>query len=173
VDLDSPHPFRGLWKRPGEIAIMQSGESRDWVRMLTLLNAFTKAEIKGRERRIIVDEVLDFYDRNSFGIDRKNDVFYRAARAGGERNIGLSLGAHRVHGVPPLILSMTSIYALFHLRHDGDMRYLRVYGIQDAESPKGDYVFRRWTVQPGGLVSPPLDGRCTYPESYLAQLAST
>lgn len=173
VDLDSSHPFRGLWKRPGELAIMQSGESRDWVRMLMLLNAFTKAEIKGRERRMIVDEVLDFYDRNSFGIDRKNDVFYRAARAGGERNIGLSLGAHRVHGMPPLILAMANIYVLFHLRQDTDMRYLRDYGVTDVESPKGDYVFRRWEVRPGGLVSEPIDGRCNYPESYLSQLAAT
>lgn len=60
VDLWDEKPFRGLWKEPGEIAIMQSGESRDWKRMLALLDAFTKAQIKGRERRIIVDECLDF-----------------------------------------------------------------------------------------------------------------
>lgn len=173
VDLNSDHPFRGLWRRPGEIAIMQSGESADWVRMLILLNAFVKAEIKGRERRIVADEVLDFYNRQGMSVNQKNDVFYRAARAGGERNIGLSLGAHRVYGMPPLILSMNTIYVLFHLRHDGDLRYLRDYGINETESPQEDYVFRRYHVQPGGRVSPPFTGRCTYPQSYLDQLAAS
>jgi hypothetical protein len=173
VDLDSAHPFRGLWRKPGEVAIMQSGESADWLRMLVLLNAFVKAEISGRERRIVVDEVLDFYTRQSMSIQQKNDVFYRASRAGGERNIGLSLGAHRVHGMPPLILSMASIYVLFHLRHDGDMRYLREYGIRDELSPDENFVFRRFEVQPGGRISDAFTGRCNYPQSYLDQLAAS
>jgi hypothetical protein len=60
VDLWSDHPFRGLWEKPGEIAIFQSGDANDWKRILALLDAFVKAEIKGRERRIIADECLDF-----------------------------------------------------------------------------------------------------------------
>lgn len=60
VDLWSDHPFRGIWERPGEIAILQSGDANDWKRILALLDAFVKAEIKGRERRIIADECLDF-----------------------------------------------------------------------------------------------------------------
>lgn len=173
VDLYSDHPFKGLWRRPGEIAIMQSGEASDWTRMLVLLNAFVKAEIKGRERRIVADEVLDFYNRQSMSINQKNDVFYRASRAGGERNIGLSLGAHRVYGLPPLIMSMASVYVLFHLRHDADLRYLREYGVNEEKSPQENYVFRRYEVQPGGLVSPPFTGRCNYPQSYLDQLAAS
>lgn len=60
VDIWDDHPFRGLWQNPGEIAILQSGEFEDWKRILQLLNGFVKANIKGRERRIIVDECLDF-----------------------------------------------------------------------------------------------------------------
>jgi hypothetical protein len=60
VDINSDHPFSGLFKTPGEVAIFQSGESADWKRILALLNQFVKMNIKGRERRIIVDECLDF-----------------------------------------------------------------------------------------------------------------
>ncbi len=171
VDMDNPHPFRGVWSRPGEIAILQSGDSNEWRRMLILLTAFVNAQIKDRERRLVVDEALDFYQRNTFGIDMKHDVFYRTARAGGERGIGLDLGVHRLHGVPPLIIAMMSRLTLFHLGNESDMRYLRDFGIQDKLSPKGDYIFQQWTVQPGGTISAPFVGKCVYPQSYLDQLA--
>jgi hypothetical protein len=60
VDINSDRPFAGLFKTPGEIAVFQSGESADWKRILALLNQFVKMNIRGRERRIIVDECLDF-----------------------------------------------------------------------------------------------------------------
>lgn len=176
VPLWDDHPFRGLWnvKNPSEVAIMQSGDGTDWKRMLQLLSSFVAAHIRDRERRIVVDEALDFYNRNTWGIDPRNDVFYRTARAGGERNIGIELGAHRVHGLPPLVLNMLSRVTLFHLADDGDMIHLRKsVGIKDAESPEGDWVFRQWVVRPGGKLSEPFTGRATYPESYLKQLSRT
>lgn len=176
VPLWHDHPFRGLWHsdNPSEIAIMQSGDALDWKRMLVLLNAFCAAHIKDRERRIVVDETLDFYNRNTWGIDSRNDVFYRTARAGGERNIGIELGAHRVHGLPPLVLNMLSRVTLFHLADDGDLIHLRKsVGIKDAESPQGDFVFRQWVVRPGGELSDPFTGKASYPESYLRQLSPT
>lgn len=60
IDIWDEHPFKDIWNRPGEIAVMQSGEPEDWRRMLALLKGFVNAQIKGRERRIIVDECLDF-----------------------------------------------------------------------------------------------------------------
>lgn len=61
MDIWDDKPFKDLWKdRPGEIVIMQGAEHEDWKRMLFLLNKFVKAQIKGVERRIIVDECLDF-----------------------------------------------------------------------------------------------------------------
>jgi hypothetical protein len=60
LNLWDEKPFKGLFKKPGEVVIMQSGEYKDWIRMLVLLSAFVKAQIKGRERRMIVDECLDF-----------------------------------------------------------------------------------------------------------------
>lgn len=176
VPLYDEHPFRGLWNKdnPSEVAILQSGEAQDWRRMLTLLNQFCAAQIKGRERRIVVDEALDFYQRTTWSIDPRNDVFYRTARAGGERAIGLELGAHRIHGLPPLVLNMLSRVTLFHLADDADLIHLRrSVGIKEAESPKGDWVFRQWVVRPGGELSEPFTGRATYPDSYLAQLSTT
>jgi len=164
VPIWDDHPFRGLWdkKNPSEIAIMQSGDSADWKRILQLLSAFTAAHIRDRERRIVVDETLDFYNRNTWGIDGRNDPFYRTARA------------HRVHGMPPLILNMASRVNLFHLANDSDMRHLQQnVGIRDAESPEGEYVFRQWVVKPGGKLSEPFTGRATYPQSYLDQLSAT
>jgi hypothetical protein len=176
VPIWDDHPFRGLWNsdNPNEIAIMQSGDAKDWIRMLHLLTAFANAQIRDRERRIVIDETLDFYNRNTWGIGGHNDPIYRVARAGGERAIGLELGAHRVHGLPPLVLNMLSRVNLFHLASDNDLRHLRdSVGIKDAESPKGNYVFRQWVVQPGGTLSEPFTGRVTYPQSYLDQLSST
>lgn len=60
VDLYDDKPFRSCFSRPGEIAILQSGEAADWKRMLMLLDGFVKANVGGRERRVIVDECLDF-----------------------------------------------------------------------------------------------------------------
>jgi hypothetical protein len=176
VPLYDDHPFRGLWNadNPSEVAILQSGNASDWPHMLHLLEAFCAAQIKARERRIVVDEALDFYNRSTFSIDYKHDVFYRTARAGGERAIGIELGAHRIHGLPPLVLNMLSRVNLFHLADDSDLIHLRrSVGIKDAESPEGDWVFRQWEVKPGGKLSDPFTGRVTYPESYLKQLSST
>jgi hypothetical protein len=173
MDIHSDNPFAGMWKNPGEVVIMQSGESEDWRLMLRLLKKFVAANIGDRERRIIVDEALDFYQRNTWGIDARNDVLYRAARAGGERNIGIELGAHRVQGIPILILNMSSRVTLFHLKEEEDMKYLRRAGIYEETSPDGDYVFKQWQTRPGGTTSSPFTGKVTYPDSYLKQLATT
>lgn len=176
VPIWDDHPFRGLWNKnnPSEIAIMQSGNEADWQRMLQLLTSFTQAHIRDRERRIVVDETLDFYNRNTWGIGGRNDPIYRTARAGGERMIGIELGGHRIHGLPPLVLNMLSRVNLFHLSDDSDLIHLRrSVGIKDAESPRGNFVFRQWVVQPGGELSEPFTGRVTYPQSYLDQLSST
>lgn len=174
VDIYADHPFRGLWseKRPGEIAIMQSGETSDWRRMLELLMAFTRAHVSERERHITADEVLDFYGRNTHSIVNRNDVFYLAARSGGERNIGESLGSQRVVGLPILVRNMFSRVSLFNLTEAKDAKYLSANGIPDAEPPKGNYIFHQWLKQPGGQVSKPTRHVLELPESYLSQLAA-
>jgi hypothetical protein len=172
VDIHADHPFRGLWTRPGEIAIMQSGDTDDWRRMLELLMAFVKAQIGERERHITADEVLDFYGRNTWSIHNKNDVFYLAARSGGERNIGESLGSQRVFGLPILIRNMFSRATLFNLTEAKDVKYLEQNGIPNAEMPQGNYIFHQWTKQPGGTVSPMRRHTLDLPDSYLSQLAA-
>jgi len=176
VDLTSPHPFRGLWSmkdHPAEVAIMQSDELADWKLMNLLMHEFVAKQVKGRERLVVVDEGLDFYQRNTLGIDSRRDVILRTARAGGERNIGLMLGAHRPHGIPPLLNTLSSRVTLFHLRYDADMRYLRDMGVREENSPDGNYVFNHYTIEPGGKVSAPVMARFTYPQWYLDQLSAT
>ena len=60
ADIWDDKPFSNLWREPGEIVILQSGETDDWKRIIFLIDAFVKANIGGRERRLIVDECLDF-----------------------------------------------------------------------------------------------------------------
>lgn len=176
VELGSSHPFRGLWnieEHPGEVAIMQSDELSDWKLMNALMHEFVARQTGGRERLIVVDEGLDFYQRNTLGIDARRDVILRTARAGGERNIGLMLGAHRPHGIPPLLNTLSSRVTLFHLRYDADMRYLWDMGIKEATSPEGNFIFNHYTIESGGSVSAPQVARFSYPESYLKELSST
>ena len=176
VEMTSPRPFRGLWdmdKHPGEIAVMQSDDPAQWRTMNELMGEFVSRQFTNRERLIVIDEGLDFYQRNTLGIDARKDVILRTARAGGERNIGLMLGAHRPHGIPPLLNTLSSRVTLFHLRYDHDLKYLHDMGIPDEESPEGNYVFRQYVVEPGGTVSKPITARFKYPESYLAQLSAT
>jgi hypothetical protein len=175
VNLDSAHPFRGLWseKRPGEVAIMQSDEPRRWQQMIGLMGAFA-ARHTPTERLLVVDEAMDFYQRNTLGIDPKNDVILRTARAGGERNIGLLLGAHRPYGIPPLLNTLSSRVSLFYIRFQKDMRYLWEMGVPETEfPPDGNYIFKQYTIKPGGLVSDPMTSRLHLPDWYLEQLSST
>lgn len=175
MDLDSPHPFRSLWtdKRPGEVAIMQSDDPTRWRQMVNLMQAFT-AKKTAQERLLVIDEGMDFYQRNSLGIDPRNDVILRAARAGGERNIGLMFGAHRPHGIPPLLNTLSSRVTLFYLRYARDMRYLWEMGIpEDENPPAGDYIFKQYSIKPGGVVSDPAKVRLALPDSYLDQLSAT
>lgn len=178
LDFHHPKPFAGMWSdnddRKGEIVIMQHDDSIYWRLMVDLMHHFVAAKIKDRERRLVVDEALDFYQRNTLGIDARKDPILRTARAGGERNIGLLLGAHRPHGLPPLLNTLSSRVTLFHLRLERDMRYLYEMGIPEDEiSPKEKYVFKQYQVEPGGMVSDPIVARMGYPQSYLKQLAAT
>jgi hypothetical protein len=175
IDMDSPHPFRGLWndKHPGEAAIMQSDDPLRWKQMVSLMQHFT-AKKTSKERLLVVDEGMDFYQRNSLGIDSRNDVILRAARAGGERNIGLMFGAHRPHGIPPLLNTLSSRVSLFYIRYARDMKYLWEMGIPENEfPPDGNYIFKQYTIMPGGIVSDPAKARLALPDSYLQQLSST
>lgn len=178
LDWTNDSPFAGMWSgkedRAGEIVIMQHDDSLYWRLMVDLMHHFVAAKIKDRERRLVVDEALDFYQRNTLGIDPRKDPILRTARAGGERNIGLLLGAHRPHGLPPLLNTLSSRITLFHLRLERDMRYLYEMGVPEDEiSPDGDYIFKQYQVAPGGSVSEPIVARMTYPQSYLRQLAKT
>jgi len=174
MNIWSDKPFAGLFNNPGEIVIMQGESQADWRRMLKILDHFVKVHKKDRERNAWVDEALDFYQRNSWGIDSRNDVFYRASRVGGERLIGLHLGLQELGPAPKMILKSATRCTLFHLVSDTDMKHLHTsMGIRDAVSPEGNYIFRQWLREPGGTISEPVTGKLELPESYLKQLSRT
>lgn len=77
VDIWDENPFKNIWheSRPGEIAIMQGADLEDWKRMLLLLKGYVNAQIKGRERRIVVDECLDFTDETRSASIQKMTFF--------------------------------------------------------------------------------------------------
>ena len=172
VPLWDDHPFRGLWQRPGEIAVMQSGDPADWVRMLTLMKRFTRAHIGGRTRHVTVDEILDFYGRTTHSIQSKNDVFYEIARSGGERMIGETLGAQRVHAIPIMIRNSLSRLTLYQTSEAKEVGYLSANGIPDARPPAERFVFYQWQKEPGGKFGKPFKGTLELPEEYLAQLSA-
>lgn len=176
INIHDEHCFRGMWdveKYPGEIVIMQGGTRPDRERMVALMRSFVDKKLKDRERLVIVDEGLDFYESNAGSINWRDDVLVHIARAGGERNIGLFFGAHRPYGVPRLLNTMSNRVTLFHLVYRNDMRLLNDMGIPDEETPDGNYVFRQYVRQPGGTISKPMTARLALPESYLGQLAAT
>lgn len=173
-DPESSNPFSGFYRRPGELVVLQSGDSGMRATMLRLSRKFVNMNPKRRERLLWVNEGMDFYQRNSYGVDARNDVILDAARAGGERGIGLLFEAHRPKGIPPLLNTLSSRVILFHLRFEGDMRYMWDMGMpENEESPSGNYVFKHYTIQPGGTVSAPDTVRIKYPQWYLDQLSST
>jgi hypothetical protein len=53
------------------------------------------------------------------------------------------------------------------------MKYLQACGVPDAESPKGDWIFRQYRIEPGGTVSKPYTGRLKLPDWYLKQLSDS
>lgn len=174
IDLDADNPFSGFWRNPGELVVLQSGDARDRIRMLQIARKFIQINPKRRERLLWINEGMDFYQRTSMGIVANNDVILDAARAGGERGIGILFEAHRPKGIPPLLNTLTSRVYLFHLRFWNDMRYLYDMGIpEEEEMPEGNYVFKHYTILPGGTVSEPQTCRMKYPKWYLDQLSTT
>ena len=174
IDLESSNPFKNFWKNPGELCVLQSGDAHDRLQMLRIARKYIQINPGRRERLIWVNEGMDFYQRTSMGIMANNDVILDAARAGGERGIGILFEAHRPKGIPPLLNTLTSRVFLFHLRFGGDMRYLWDMGIpEEDDMPEGDYIFKHYKILPGGTVSVPDAVRMTYPKWYLDQLSQT
>jgi hypothetical protein len=174
IDLSGSNPFSGFWRNPGELVVLQSGDSTDRPKMMKIMRAFVNMNPKRRERLIWVNEGMDFYQRNSMSVVSANDVILDAARAGGERGVGILFEAHRPKGIPPLLNTLASRVAIFHLRMSEDLRQLSNLGIPETdEMPDGNYVFKHYTVEPGGVMSEARTVRLIYPQWYLDQLSST
>lgn len=97
IDHNSEAPLQRLW-RPDDkcrVAVLQTEEEMERARLLDVANAWYKARSPKSDRVLAVDELLDFYHRNSLCISPRADVPLKVSRAGGERGFGALYGAQR------------------------------------------------------------------------------
>jgi hypothetical protein len=180
VNLDSDTPLKGFWKPDDKcrVAVLQTEDPAQRPRLLEIADRnFFAPHIKGADRMLVCDELLDLYHRNSLSINYKYDVPLKVSRAGGERGFSGLFGAQRPKGLPPQITDELSILYLFYLRYESDVRYLWEMGIpREIEPPKekeGDYAFKVIRVRPGGRVIFQGSYRLTMPDWYMSQLSET
>lgn len=65
VDLKSDLPIRRLWRKndPNRIAVLQSDEETERIRILEVLDEWYRAQKGDTERLLVIDEVMDFTDQ--------------------------------------------------------------------------------------------------------------
>jgi len=80
-------------------------------------------------------------------------------------------------GLPPQIAEELSVLYLFHLRYQGDIKYLWDMGMPTDIVPpgeeSGDYAFHVIRIRPGGKCEFDRTCRLVLDESYLSQLSDT
>lgn len=102
VDHNSEQPLQRLW-RPDDncrVALLQTEEETERPRLLEVANGWYKQRSPQSDRVLAVDELLDFYHRNSLCISPRADVPLKVSRAGGERGFGALYGAQRPKRYP-------------------------------------------------------------------------
>lgn len=179
VDIHAEKPLERFWKPDDKcrVAIAQTELPTERGRLLEIADDWYNIRAKKADRVLCVDELLDFYHRNSLSIHGSRDVPLKVVRAGGERGFGALFGAQRPKGLPPQITEELSVLYLFHLRYSADKKYLWDMGVPvDIEPPgeeEGDYAFHIIKIRPGGKCEFAGSARLNLPESYLNQLADT
>lgn len=182
LDIHSQAPLQRHFRSddPCRVAIAQTEEEPERPKLLEIANGWYKVRTPNSDRVLAVDELLDFYHRNSLCISPRHDVPLKVSRAGGERGFGALYGAQRPKGIPPQISAELSTLYLFHLRYESDVKYLWEMGMPRSLVPPGedltddgDYAFHMITIQPGGKTKVEGTFRIKPSESYLAQLSET
>jgi energy-coupling factor transporter ATP-binding protein EcfA2 len=102
VDIHSTEPLQRYWRNddPCRVAIAQTEEDSERPRLLEIANNWYKLRAKSADRILAVDELLDFYHRNSLSVNPRNDAPLKVSRAGGERGFGALYGAQRPKRYP-------------------------------------------------------------------------
>jgi hypothetical protein len=97
VDIHSEKPLRGFWKDDDKcrVAIAQTELATERGRLLEIADDWYQIRQRNADRVLAIDELLDYYHRNSLSIHGNRDVPLKVVRAGGERGFGGLYGAQR------------------------------------------------------------------------------
>lgn len=180
LDIHRSEPLRHIWEKEDDrcrIAIAQSELPTERRRLLQIADQWYNKRQRYADRVLAVDELLDHYHRNTLSISADTDVPLKVVRAGGERGFGGLFGAQRPKGLPPQITEELSVLYLFHLRYEGDIKYLWDMGIPSSINPpgeeEGDYAFHIIRIRPGGKCEFDKTCRLTLSEAYKNELSDT
>lgn len=97
VDIHRDKPLERYWRDDDlcRVAIAQTELSTERGKLLEIADDWYRVRAKRADRVLAVDELLDFYHRNSLSVHASRDVPLKVVRAGGERGFGALYGAQR------------------------------------------------------------------------------
>lgn len=97
INLGAEKPLERYW-RPDDkfrIAVAQTEHPTERGRLLEIADDWYNIRQRRADRVLAIDELLDYYHRNSLSIHASRDVPLKVVRAGGERGFGALFGAQR------------------------------------------------------------------------------
>ncbi len=97
VNLDADKPLERFWRNddPFRVAVAQTERPTERGRLLEIADDWYNVRQRQADRILAIDELLDYYHRNSLSIHASRDVPLKVVRAGGERGFGALYGAQR------------------------------------------------------------------------------
>lgn len=97
VNLAQERPLERFWRPEDKlrVAVAQTEETTQRGRLLEIADSWYKTRMPRADRVFAVDELLDFYHRNTISVHSARDVPLKVMRAGGERGFGALYGAQR------------------------------------------------------------------------------
>lgn len=97
LDLNAENPLERHFRPddPFRVAIAQTEKPSERGRLLEIADDWYNIRQRKSDRVLAIDELLDYYHRNSLSIHSSRDVPLKVVRAGGERGFGALYGAQR------------------------------------------------------------------------------
>lgn len=99
VDIHAEKPLLNFWKDDKyeryRIAVAQTEQTIERGRLLEIADQWYTVRQRKSDRVLAVDELLDYYHRNTISVHSARDVPLKVVRAGGERGFGALYGAQR------------------------------------------------------------------------------
>lgn len=137
------HTLKDVWTLGGEIAILQSDLLSDRPTMLIVLDEFFRDSRLSQPHLVVVDEVLDFFNRTGWVIKgADSDTILRVVRSGGEVGCAFLGNTQRPSGLPIQLVSELSKAYVFRLDYVPDVEKLYNMGLpMDAPMPSERHVF--------------------------------